>query len=192
MIDQSLINACIENNAAAQRELYNRCSGLFFGICYRYAIHKEDAEDMLQESFIRIFTQLHNFENRGNFEGWMRKIVVNACINYLTKNRKFLDHINLDLIHNLEFKEESISSKLLGKQVMECLLQMPIGFRTVINLYAIEGFNHKEIGDMLEISESTSRSQYIRGKQFLESILLERKLIPETTTTAEWLALLNG
>ena len=75
---------------------------------------------------------------------------------------------------------------------MECLLQMPIGFRTVINLYAIEGFNHKEIGEMLEISESTSRSQYIRGKQFLESIFLERKLIPETTTTAEWLALLNG
>ncbi len=192
MTEQNLIQSCIQNNAAAQRELYNRFSGYMFGICFRYANTKEDAEDMLQDGFVKIFTRITTYENKGNFEGWMRKIMVNTCINHLQKNRKFSEIINIETQQNLEFKEESISSKLLGKQVMQCLLMMPIGYRTVINLYAIEGYNHKEIGDMLNISETTSRSQYIRGKAVLESILIDKKIIHPGSGKMDWLALFNS
>lgn len=191
MTELSLIQACKQNNAAAQRELYNRFSGLLFGVCYRYAMCREDAEDMLQEGFIKIFKRIGTFENKGNFEGWMKRVVVHNCINYLKRNKKFNDVLSVESAYQLEAKEESVASKLLGKQVMECLMMMPIGYRTVINLYAIEGYSHKEIGDILEIEESSSRSQYIRGKNALEAILIEKKLIPQAAERLEWIALLS-
>lgn len=192
MSETALIEDCINNSAVAQRELYNRFSGILFGICYRYAFCRQDAEDILQEGFIKIFTKISSFENKGNFEGWMKRVMVHTCINYLKKNKKFEDIISLDAVFHLEVKEESIASKLLGKQVMECLRLLPIGYRTVINLYAIEGYNHKEIGEMLEIGESTSRSQYIRGKNVLESILVEKQIIKPNLDRVEWLAYLNN
>jgi RNA polymerase sigma factor (sigma-70 family) len=192
MSESALIKNCINNSSVAQRELYNRYSGILFGICYRYASCRQDAEDMLQEGFIKIFTKISSFENKGNFEGWMKRVIVHTCINYLKKNKKFEDTLNLETVFHLEIKEESIASKLLGKQVMECLRLLPIGYRTVINLYAIEGYNHKEIGDMLEIGESTSRSQYIRGKNVLESILIKKQIIKPNVDRVEWLAYLNN
>ncbi|MFY7964844.1 MAG: RNA polymerase sigma factor [Chitinophagaceae bacterium] len=192
MTEQSLIQACTQNNAAAQRELYNRFSGLLFSVCYRYAANREDAEDMLQETFVKVFTRINSFENKGNFEGWLKKIVINTCINYLKKNKKFTDNISLENAQNIDVKEESIASKLLGKQVIECLTMLPIGYRTIINLYSIEGFSHKEIATMLEIEESTSRSQYLRGKAILESILTKKKIINPTGEKLEWITLLNS
>ncbi len=192
MSEMSLIEDCINNSSVAQRELYNRFSGILFGICYRYASCRQDAEDMLQEGFIKIFTKISSFENKGNFEGWMKRVMVHTCINYLKKNKKFENIISLENVYNLEIKEESIASKLLGKQVMECLRLLPIGYRTVINLYAIEGFNHKEIGEILEIGESTSRSQFIRGKNVLETILIKREIIKPNVERVEWLAYLNN
>ena len=192
MSETALIEDCINNSAVAQRELYNRFSGILFAICYRYASNKSDAEDMLQEGFIKIFTKINSFENKGNFEGWMKKVIVHTCINYIKKNKKFGEIIYLDNVYNLEIKEESIASRLLGKQVMDCLRSLPLGYRTVINLYAIEGYSHKEIGDILEIGESTSRSQYIRGKNVLESVLINRKIIQPGLDRVEWLAYLNN
>ena len=122
----------------------------------------------------------------------MKRVMVHTCINYLKKNKKFDSIISLDEVFHLEINEESIASKLLGKQVMECLRLLPIGYRTVVNLYAIEGYNHKEIGDMLEIGESTSRSQYIRGKNVLESILVKEQIIKPNVERVEWLAYLNN
>lgn len=192
MSETALIEDCINNSAVAQRELYNRFSGILFAICYRYAGNKSDAEDMLQEGFIKIFTKINSFENKGNFEGWMKKVIVHTCINYIKKNKKFGEIIYLDNVYNLEIKEESIASRLLGKQVMDCLRSLPLGYRTVINLYAIEGYSHKEIGDILEIGESTSRSQYIRGKIVLESVLINRKIIQPGLDRVERLAYLNN
>lgn len=188
----TIIQECAKNNAAAQRELCNRYSGIFFGICFRYASCKEDAEDMLQEGFINIFKSIDSFEHKGNFEGWMRRTIVNTCINYLRKNKKISNSLSLDTITTIEYKEETIASRLLGKQVMECLLMLPVNIRIIINLYAIEGYTHKEIAQMLDIEESTCRTQYIRGKNIFEEILMRKKLIPETDSKIEWLALLNG
>ena len=191
MTEESLILACANNNAAAQRELYNRFSGVLFGVCLRYAYRREDAEDMLQEGFVKIFKRINSFENKGNFEGWMKRVMVNNCINYLTKNKKFSEILSIENAYAFELQEESISSKLLGKQVLECLRLLPIGYRTVINLSIIEGFSHKEIGEILEIGESTSRSQLIRGKALLESILISKKIMNPDIDRLEWMALLN-
>jgi len=191
MTEQNLIEACSQNNAAAQRELYNRFSGVLFGVCFRYAYRREDAEDMLQEGFVKIFKRINSFENKGNFEGWMKRVMVNNCINYLTKNKKFSEILSIENAYAFEIQEESIASKLLGKQIIECLRLLPIGYRTVINLYVIEGFSHKEIGEILEIGESTSRSQLIRGKALLESILISKKIMNPDVDRLEWMALLN-
>jgi RNA polymerase sigma-70 factor (ECF subfamily) len=191
MTEESLIQDCANNNAAAQRELYNRFSGVLFGVCFRYAYRREDAEDMLQEGFVKIFKRINSFENKGNFEGWMKRVMVNNCINYLTKNKKFSEILSIENAYAFEIQEESIASKLLGKQVIECLRLLPIGYRTVINLYVIEGFSHKEIGEILEIGESTSRSQLIRGKALLESILISKKIMNPDVDRLEWMALLN-
>src|SRR5215211_3950751 len=97
MTEQTILAGCIQNNPAAQRELYNRYSPRMLSVCYRFAQSREDAEDMLQEGFIKIFTQIHTFENRGAFEGWIRRIIVHTCINHLKKNKRFNESV--DIIH---------------------------------------------------------------------------------------------
>ncbi len=135
---------------------------------------------MLQEGFIKVFSQIHSFENRGAFEGWIRRIVIHTCINTLKKNKKF--NKNVDIIHatGLYVRKESIPAIIQAKQIIECIRILPLGYRTVLNLYAIEGYSHREIAQMLEIEESTSRSQYTRAKAMLESILIKKNIIQKT------------
>lgn len=173
----ALILGCIHNDPAAQRELYNRYSPKMLSVCYRFAQNREDAEDMLQEGFIKVFYQIHTFENKGAFEGWVRRIIVHTCINFLKKYKKFSDSVNLDYATALHVKEETLPSIMQAKQVVECVRLLPVGYRTVLNLYAIEGYSHKEIAEMLDIEESTSRSQYTRSKNMLESILIKKKIV---------------
>lgn len=177
MTEEAILQGCIQNRPAAQKELYLRYSTKMLAVCYRYAHNREDAEDMLQEGLIKVFQQIHTFENRGALEGWIRRIVVHTCINILKKNKKFNESV--DIIHatTLQVKEDSIPSIIQAKQVVECIRLLPIGYRTVLNLYAIEGFSHREIGEMLDIEESTSRSQYTRAKAMLEEILIRKNII---------------
>src|ERR1700693_989809 len=178
MTEEAILQGCLKNEATAQRELYNRYSPKMLAVCYRFAHNREDAEDMLQEGFIKVFSQMHTFQNQGAFEGWVRRIIVHTCINNLKKNKKFSESV--DIIHatTVQVREESVPSIVQAKQVIECIRILPLGYRTVLNLYAIEGYSHKEIGEMLDIEESTSRSQYTRAKQMLEEILIKRNLIP--------------
>ena len=177
MTEQAILAGCLHNDAAAQRELYNRYSPRMLSVCYRFAQSREDAEDMLQEGFIKVFTQIHTFQNKGSFEGWIRKIMVHTCINFLKKYKKFSDNVELAYAGLVEVKEETIPSIMQAKQVVECIRLLPVGYRTVLNLYAIEGYNHKEIAELLEIEESTSRSQYTRAKSMLETILVKKKIL---------------
>ena len=131
---------------------------------------------------------MHTFGNRGAFEGWIRRISVHTCINILKKNKKFNESV--DIIHAtaIQVREESVPSIVQAKQVVECIRMLPIGYRTVLNLYAIEGYSHREIGEMLDIEESTSRSQYTRAKAMLEDILIRKKIIQKPKEDVEWLA----
>lgn len=188
MTEEAILKGCVKNEAAAQRELYQQYSPKMLSVCYRYAHNREDAEDMLQEGFIKVFTQIHSFENRGSFEGWIRRIMVHTCINILKKNKKFNDSV--DLIHatSIQVREDSVPAIIQAKQVVECIRMLPIGYRTVLNLYAIEGYSHREISNMLDIEESTSRSQYTRARVMLEDILVKKKIMAKPKTEADWLA----
>jgi RNA polymerase sigma-70 factor (ECF subfamily) len=188
MTEEAIFQGCLKNQAAAQKELYNRYSPKMLAVCYRYAHNREDAEDMLQEGFIKIFSQIHTFQNKGAFEGWVRRIMVHTCINNLKKNKRFNESVDLIYASSIQIREESVPSIVQAKQVVECIRLLPIGYRTVLNLYAIEGYSHKEIGEILEIEESTSRSQYTRARQMLEEILIKKKIIQKPKEKTGWLA----
>lgn len=191
MTEEAILQGCLNKSAAAQRELYNRYSPKMLAVCYRFAHNREDAEDMLQEGFIKVFSQIHTFENRGAFEGWIRRIIVHTCINILKKNKKFNDSV--DIIHatGIQIREESVPSIIQAKQVVECIRMLPMGYRTVLNLYAVEGYNHREIAGMLDIEESTSRSQYTRARAMLEDILVRKKILHKPKLNIEWAAAIS-
>src|SRR5215831_10890329 len=188
MTEEAILQGCLHNDATAQRELYNRYSPKMLSVCYRFAHNREDAEDMLQEGFIKVFSQIRTFENRGAFEGWIRRIIVHTCINILKKNKKFNESV--DIIHatTIQIREESVPAIIQAKQVVECIRLLPMGYRTVLNLYAVEGYSHREIANMLDIEESTSRSQYTRARAMLEDILLRKKILQKPKQENDWLA----
>lgn len=176
MDEEMILQGCLDNLSTAQEALYIRFSPRMLGVCYRYARNKEDAEDMLQEGFIKVYSQICQYKGIGALEGWIRKIMVHTCINVLKKNKKFSDSV--DLIHaSIQISDNNIPSMLQAKQVVECIRLLPLGYRTVLNLYAIEGYSHKEISSILEIEESTSRSQYTRARALLEDILIKKKIL---------------
>jgi RNA polymerase sigma factor (sigma-70 family) len=177
MTEELMLQGCLENLATAQEALYNRFSPRMLGVCYRYARNREDAEDMMQEGFIKVYSQIHQFRGSGALEGWIRRIIVHTCINVIKKNKKFSDSVDLVHASSIQINENNIPSILQAKQVVECIRLLPIGYRTVLNLYAIEGFSHKEIGAILDIEESTSRSQYTRARALLEEILIKKKIL---------------
>jgi RNA polymerase sigma-70 factor (ECF subfamily) len=177
MTEEVMLRGCLNNMASAQEALYNRFSPRMLGVCYRFARNREDAEDMLQEGFIKVFSQMHQFRNQGASEGWIRRIIVHTCINVLKKNKKFADSVDIIHANSLYVNDNNIHSMLQAKQVVESIRLLPMGYRTVLNLYAIEGFTHREIATILDIEESTSRSQYTRAKAMLEDILIKKKII---------------
>lgn len=187
MTEDLIIAGCLNKNPVAQRELYNKYSPKMLAVCYRFAPSREDAEDMLQEGFIKVFSNIHTFGNKGAFEGWIRRIIVHTCINVLKRNKKFSDSVDIDNVTQLQVKD-NIHSLMQAKQVVECIRLLPVGYRTVLNLYAIEGYSHREIGDILDIEESTSRSQYTRAKAMLEQILIKKRIIDKPELKTELLA----
>ncbi len=188
MTEEAILQGCLKNEAPAQKELYNRYSPKMLAVCYRFAHNREDAEDMLQEGFIKVFSQIHTFQNKGAFEGWIRRIVVHTCINSLKKNKRFNESVDIVFATGVQVREESIPSIVQAKQIVECIRILPIGYRTVLNLYAIEGYSHKEISVMLDIEESTSRSQYTRARQMLEEILIRKNILQKPKEKFGWLS----
>src|SRR5438067_12116947 len=177
MTEEVMLHGCLNNAASAQEALYSRFSPRMLGVCYRFARNREDAEDMLQEGFIKVFTQMHQFRNQGALEGWIRRIIVHTCINILKKNKKFTDSVDLIHASSIHLNENNILSILQAKQVVESIRLLPMGYKTVLNLYAIDGISHKEIAALRDIEESTSRSQYTRAKSMLEDILVKKRII---------------
>ena len=171
MNDETLVKECVSGNANAQRLLFDRYSAKMLGVAIRYIKDKERAEDVLQDAFIKVFKNLKKFKHDGSLEGWIRRIVVNTALDQLRKNKKRqgdveLDDSFLELTTN-NFTEE----RLQAESLMKIVQQLPDGYRTVFNLFAIEGYSHKEIAKKLNITENTSKSQYSRAKSVLREIL---------------------
>ena len=191
MTEEIMLQGCLDNLSIAQEALYNRFSPRMLGVCYRYARNREDAEDMLQEVFMKVYAQIHQYKGSGALEGWIRKIIVHTCINILKKNKKFSDSVDLVHASSIQISDNNIPSMMQAKQVVECIRLLPIGYRTVLNLYAIEGFSHKEIAVILEIEESTSRSQYTRARALLEEILIKKKILQKPRENVRMISMNN-
>jgi len=168
MDEKQLLTDCINGNHHAQKRLYEKYAGKMYAVCLRYAKDKSTAEDYLQEGFIRVFSKLSKFRSEGSFEGWIRTIMVNTSLEMLRKNNILTKSEDYQQAINLIEPDPSIIEKLQEEQLLECIQSMPPGFRAVFNLYAIEGYNHREIGDMLNISEGTSKSQFARARAWLQ------------------------
>jgi len=171
MTDQDLIKECIDNNPKAQKELYDRFASKMMGVSYRYASSQEEAKDILQDAFIKVFGRIGSFKKEGSLEGWIRRIVVNTALDNIRKRKKDKQNVSLTEAEHLASNKDYIIENLSAEDLLQMLKTIPIGYRTVFNLYAIEGYSHKEIADSLGITENTSKSQYSRAKAFLRNLL---------------------
>ena len=172
MNEKQLIEGCLNGNRKDQEKLYCLYSGKMMGLCMRYVGDRETARDLLQDGFIKVFTSLDKFSGTGAFDAWIRMIFVNVALEHIRKKDLLYDAVDLDDMNAIT-EDNSTISTLSVIMIMELVQKLPEGFRTIFNLYAIEGYSHKEIGDMLNISESTSRSQYARAKQWLRKRMVE-------------------
>lgn len=177
MDEQQLLKDCLNGNAQAQKRLYEIYARKMFGVCLRYASDRSMAEDFLQEGFIRVFAKLDSFRFQGSFEGWIRRIMVNTSLELLRKNDVFRFSVELDNLNQLADEEESTPEQVDAEVLLKNIQEMPAGFRTVFNLFAVEDLSHKEIGRMLGISEGTSKSQYARARVWLQKRLKDQKKI---------------
>ena len=176
MDEKSLINRLKKKDKKAQKTLYDKYSSLFYAICVRYATNYEEAGDIAQEGFIKIFSNINQYSGTGSFEGWMKRIIVNNAINYYHKFYKYRYHYDVSESINIESDDKFYNeSEFSYDELLEIIKELPVGYRTVFNLYAIEGYKHKEIAIMLKISENTSKSQYHRAKRILQKKLTEIK-----------------
>ncbi|MFN6943343.1 MAG: RNA polymerase sigma factor [Cytophagaceae bacterium] len=173
---EKLVRGCRKKDPASQKELYVRFSKIMFGVCCRYARCRDEAQDILQDAFIKVFTKIDSFSQKGaSLEGWIRRIVVTTAIDYYRVKKREM----LLISNNNEIEADSsdnIIDALSDKELMESINSLPSGYRIVLNMYAIEGYSHKEIAEILNISEGTSKSQYSRAKKVLGEILTKKNI----------------
>ena len=163
-----MVAACIQGDKAAQYQFYQRFSPILFAICKRYAGDEDSAKDMFQEAMIKIFQKLNEFRFEGSLEGWLKRVCVNQCLDALKKSKaKF--HESLSDVHSNLPSESNIISDINVKNLMQLLSKLPVGYRTVFNLFAIEGYSHSEIASLLNITENTSKSQMFKARKWLQS-----------------------
>lgn len=167
--EQELIDLCIKGDRIAQRALYDRLASRMLSLCLRYVGDRTTAEDIMQEGFVTLFTRLDSFKGHGSFEGWARKIFVNTALMYLRKKDALKMSDDIDAARNLSTDMASQMEDIGYLELMKLITSLPAGFRTVFNMYVIEGYSHKEIAEMLDISEITSRSQLSRARTWLQN-----------------------
>jgi RNA polymerase sigma factor (sigma-70 family) len=178
LTEEQLIKACIKEDPVSQKELFLRFSGRMLGVCNRYARNSADAEDILQDAFIKVFDKMHQFKFEGSFEGWIRRIVVNTALKKYSVSRYEKEVSGYEIKEKDEsVLEPSAYSHLTEKELLEMINNLPDGYRIIFNLYVIEGYQHDEIAAMLGIQPGTSRSQLVKARNMLQKQLLELQKI---------------
>lgn len=172
--EKELVINCLQGNAASQKKLFEIYSAKMYAICLRYSPDREQAKDLLQEGFIRTFKKLEQFRFEGSFEGWMKRIFVTTALEYCRKEAKSPEETGLENYENLGEKESTLD-RLNLQDLLETISTLPAGYRTVFNLFVIEGYSHQEIADELGISESTSKSQLHKARLQLISKINNRQ-----------------
>ena len=172
-VELKLIESCIKGDRASQKAIYDRLAPRMLPLCMRYVGDRSLAEDVLQDGFITLFTHLDSYKGNGSFEGWARKIFVTTALMELRKKDALKVSDELDTVRGMKADLPSQGQNIGYKELMKLVMQLPAGFRTVFNMYAVEGYSHKEIGDILGISESTSRTQLSRARICLQNMIKE-------------------
>jgi RNA polymerase sigma factor (sigma-70 family) len=170
--ESELIEGCRRNDRSAQKTLYEQMSGKMLSLCCRYVKDRMEAEDVLVTSFMKVFDRIDQFKGEGSFEGWVRRIVVNESLSYLRKNKSMYLETDLESADR-EPDYNSFGNNLETEDLLKLIAELPAGYRIVFNMYAIDGFSHKEIAEHLGINENTSKSQLSRARSHLQATLLE-------------------
>ncbi|MDD5951809.1 MAG: sigma-70 family RNA polymerase sigma factor [Bacteroidales bacterium] len=174
--EQRLIEGCRKGDRKSQKELYDRFAPKMMAVCLRYMGDSERAADILQDGFVTVYSKLDSFSGEGSFEGWIRRIFVNTALMSLRKNDVLKESDDLETAWGLASESTSALQDLSYKELIRMIAELPPGFRTVFNMYVIEGYSHKEIGEALGISEVTSRSQLTRARKLLQDKINSRKI----------------
>lgn len=172
MTEAEIIKACRDQDPLAQRRIYQTYSPKMLGVCRRYLKRNEDAEDALVEAFCKVFTNISQYTGNGSFEGWIRRIIVNECLMALRKKHALKNAYEIQEHFDLR-DDQNVVADLAVQDILQLLDQLPNGYRTVFNLYVIEGYKHREIAELLDISINTSKSQLILAKKRLQQLLLD-------------------
>ncbi len=172
--EYNLIKNCLSGKREAQKGFYDRFAASMFGVCLRYAHDYQQAEDLLQEGFIKVFNNLDKYRGDGSFEGWIRRIFVNTAIEHFRKSQHMLPVHDLQIVNNLNVQNEALTN-LAVETLMGFIRALSPGYKTVFNLYAIEGYSHREISEILGISEGTSKSQLARARYILQREVLKHQ-----------------
>ncbi|WKV12147.1 sigma-70 family RNA polymerase sigma factor [Marivirga harenae] len=170
--EEDLIAGCIKQKASAQRALFDKYSGRMLGLCRRYVKDVLEAEGVMITAFTKIFERIEQYTGEGNFEGWMKRIMVNESLQYLRKHKNMQLNMDIEEAHHLP-NYDAMEDHLQTEDLMQMIGELPVGYRTVFNLYAIEGYSHKEIAEQLSINENTSKSQLSRARVYLQKRLAE-------------------
>ncbi|HEY9114217.1 MAG TPA: RNA polymerase sigma factor [Bacteroidales bacterium] len=171
--EQEIINGCLKRKRKAQKILFEKYHASLMGICLRYAKNKSEAEDILLIGFTRIFQKIESYSAAGSFEGWLRRIVINVAIDNFRKNKKNYYFETLEESSYSSEYADYVPDTFAIEDILKTIQSLPNGYRMVFNLYAIEGYSHKEIAEMLGFSESTSKTQYLKARKKLQSMLAE-------------------
>jgi len=173
MSEEEMIKRCLKNDSLAQRTLYDKLGPKMMGVCLRYMMNTEEAQDVLQDGFVKVFEKLGAYSGTGSFEGWVRRIFVNTALDAIRKNKNLKYQTQIDDVAYALKSNDYIFESLVAEDLMKVLQQLPLGYKTVFNLYAIEGYSHKEIAEKMNITVSTSKSQFSRAKAMLREIITE-------------------
>ena len=180
-MENKLIQSCLQGNRKAQKRLYDDYKIKMFNLCMRYAKSREEAEDFLLEGFHKVFRDLKDFKVENSFDAWLRKIMINTALMNLRKKKFFATFpINEEITESAPISENDFLLQMNANEIIYAIQQLPIGYQTIFNLFAIEGFSHKEIALQLNIAESTSRSQYNRAKKSLQKSLSQKQAIHQS------------
>ncbi|MEY3236079.1 MAG: hypothetical protein RI883_180 [Bacteroidota bacterium] len=171
MDDTTLVIECVKGNIRAQQKLFDKFARKMLGVCMRYTKNTEQAEDVLQDGFVKVYSKLKDFKMEGSLEGWIRRIMVNTALDQIRKNGKVLGDTNIDDVGYKIENNAFVFEALIAEDLMKMVQAMPTGYKIVFNMFAIEGYTHFEIAETLGISENTSKSQYSRARAYLREKL---------------------
>ncbi len=175
MEERQLIEGCIRGESWARKKVYEQHAALMMSVCQRYVGDRETARDLLHDGFVKLFTKIQTYSGSGSFSGWIRRIFVTTALEHLRRNDALRYSLDVQIIDcQIENEDISVFEHLSSDDLFACVSTLPDGFRTVFNMYAIEGYSHAEIAEELNISESTSRSQYARARQILRKMVIEK------------------